>query len=317
MNEIPAGVQIGIPNQAEFEQRLTEFNHVFPLDEVKLASENQDAVIPLLLGYLQKAIEAPDSIDELFIGHLIALFLLSQFKESKAFPLVIKLCKLPYEQQEALLGDIITEDLCKFIAGTFNGNLDAIKELMEDSTIQYFVRHQVFDSLYVLFNEGRLHEEDIHDYSITLYERFLDSKDKDGMTILVNFWSDIDCGKYLKLTELAFENNLVDEQVASLDFYKRVAKKGLTHQYKDNPWCQPITNTIDEMSDWSCFNEDDGGELNKLDLSGFDEPYHHHNHGDGCGCGSSSTVVYAEPKIGRNAPCYCGSGKKFKKCCLQ
>ncbi len=27
------------------------------------------------------------------------------------------------------------------------------------------------------------------------------------------------------------------------------------------------------------------------------------------------TLVRAEPKIGRNDPCKCGSGKKFKKCC--
>jgi preprotein translocase subunit SecA len=26
------------------------------------------------------------------------------------------------------------------------------------------------------------------------------------------------------------------------------------------------------------------------------------------------TVKREEPKIGRNAPCWCGSGKKFKKC---
>ncbi len=29
------------------------------------------------------------------------------------------------------------------------------------------------------------------------------------------------------------------------------------------------------------------------------------------------TVVRAGPKIGRNDPCSCGSGKKYKKCCLQ
>jgi uncharacterized protein YecA (UPF0149 family) len=26
--------------------------------------------------------------------------------------------------------------------------------------------------------------------------------------------------------------------------------------------------------------------------------------------------VRASPKIGRNDPCPCGSGKKYKKCCL-
>jgi len=27
-------------------------------------------------------------------------------------------------------------------------------------------------------------------------------------------------------------------------------------------------------------------------------------------------VIRKEPKIGRNSPCPCGSGKKYKKCCL-
>lgn len=27
--------------------------------------------------------------------------------------------------------------------------------------------------------------------------------------------------------------------------------------------------------------------------------------------------VRTEPKIGRNSPCSCGSGKKYKKCCIK
>jgi uncharacterized protein len=30
----------------------------------------------------------------------------------------------------------------------------------------------------------------------------------------------------------------------------------------------------------------------------------------------TATVRRSEPKVGRNDPCFCGSGKKFKKCCL-
>ena len=26
-------------------------------------------------------------------------------------------------------------------------------------------------------------------------------------------------------------------------------------------------------------------------------------------------IVHKAPKVGRNDPCFCGSGKKFKKCC--
>jgi len=37
------------------------------------------------------------------------------------------------------------------------------------------------------------------------------------------------------------------------------------------------------------------------------EGHHHH--------AKPETVVREEPKVGRNDPCTCGSGKKYKKCC--
>lgn len=42
--------------------------------------------------------------------------------------------------------------------------------------------------------------------------------------------------------------------------------------------------------------------------TGGDSDHQHHH---GCGCPTHKT-----PKIQRNDPCPCGSGKKFKKCCL-
>ncbi|MCB9902908.1 MAG: SEC-C domain-containing protein [Planctomycetes bacterium] len=36
--------------------------------------------------------------------------------------------------------------------------------------------------------------------------------------------------------------------------------------------------------------------------------HHHHHH-------RQDPVVHHAPKTGRNDPCVCGSGKKFKKCC--
>ena len=51
------------------------------------------------------------------------------------------------------------------------------------------------------------------------------------------------------------------------------------------------------------------------------DPSHAHDHGGhvhGPDCdhdhGPGETYVRAEPKIQRNDPCPCGSGKKYKKC---
>ncbi len=50
-----------------------------------------------------------------------------------------------------------------------------------------------------------------------------------------------------------------------------------------------------------------------------EKPEHEHVHGPGCSHGHghepAAPVVRAAPKVGRNDPCPCGSGKKFKKCC--
>jgi preprotein translocase subunit SecA len=38
------------------------------------------------------------------------------------------------------------------------------------------------------------------------------------------------------------------------------------------------------------------------------------NRDDGGATTSSARAAGTAPKVGRNEPCYCGSGKKFKKC---
>ena len=38
-------------------------------------------------------------------------------------------------------------------------------------------------------------------------------------------------------------------------------------------------------------------------------------HGHRCSVGGNYTVRRTIPMLGRNDPCHCGSGKKYKKCC--
>ncbi len=40
-----------------------------------------------------------------------------------------------------------------------------------------------------------------------------------------------------------------------------------------------------------------------------------HGHGHAHEHNAQSPFVRAQPKVGRNDPCPCGSGGKFKKCC--
>jgi hypothetical protein len=51
-------------------------------------------------------------------------------------------------------------------------------------------------------------------------------------------------------------------------------------------------------------------------LSGTSPPFHRGMPAPGAGPVAQRRVVHTPPKLGRNAPCWCGSGKKYKKCHL-
>jgi preprotein translocase subunit SecA len=59
-----------------------------------------------------------------------------------------------------------------------------------------------------------------------------------------------------------------------------------------------------------------GGELaSGVSAAGVQAPQASRRPERGGGAGPAKTVIRATPKVGRNDPCPCGSGKKFKKCC--
>jgi preprotein translocase subunit SecA len=59
-----------------------------------------------------------------------------------------------------------------------------------------------------------------------------------------------------------------------------------------------------------------GGEAaSGLSAAGVQAPQPARRPERGGGPGPAKTIIRATPKVGRNDPCPCGSGKKFKKCC--
>jgi preprotein translocase subunit SecA len=61
-----------------------------------------------------------------------------------------------------------------------------------------------------------------------------------------------------------------------------------------------IEDPVSEMSWWKAFDEDSDDGDDPFEDDPWDEPH--------------VPYVREAPKIGRNDPCPCGSGKKYKKC---
>lgn len=291
----------------EFENQLAIFNGYFPDEAVAYAVNNKETSIPVLLRFIQEAIENVKTLSEDFFGHLYALFILSELKEKKAYPLALEICKLSYDRQEDLLGDSLTENLAQFIGSTFDGDLASLKKLIESPSTHYYARGECLCALFVLLNDGIINTKDIHSYLPHLFDLFIKNKDQDGMTNLVCFCLDFEVLPYLDNIKQAFKLGLVDVEMVNLKDVLYTVENKEHHNYKTIPHYQSVKDASKEMSWWACFQEE-----KKDSEMFFEQP---HQHSDECGC-NSKTYMHTFPKIGRNDPCYCGSGKKYKKCCL-
>lgn len=110
------------------------------------------------------------------------------------------------------------------------------------------------------------------------------------------------------LVKKAFDRGFIDSYVLGFEDFEQDLRRGLA--CAEEPWCaddQEYTlfgDTVEEFSRWYCFSEQYRRDRERRQP----EP----------------EIAYARslPRenplrgIGRNDPCPCGSGEKFKKCCL-
>jgi hypothetical protein len=76
---------------------------------------------------------------------------------------------------------------------------------------------------------------------------------------------------------------------------------------------EELEQTYEPFDTFDEFDDDDGDEFEGDDDEDFDEPLDDPLAEDD---DAVRPIVRADPKVGRNDPCPCGSGKKFKHCCL-
>ena len=283
----------------QIEQDLFKLQVGFPVDAVEAAVARQADITPTLLTWLNNVVDHTDQVQDDDIGHMFALFLLSQFREKKAFESVIRLARLSEETLDYLIADCITDDLHRFIASTYNGDLSAIKNLIEDPQVNLWSRIAGLESLAILVHEGVLAIDDIAPYLSSLFNNKAIFTGEHLISYLVSTCCYLDAQRFQEEIQKAFKDKKVDPLVMDADSFKNILANpaGQSLDELENM----ITDTVYEMEDWACFNDSDDEDEDELSEEDTLSPVQ---------------VVNDSPKIGRNDPCPCNSGKKYKKCCL-
>jgi len=278
---------------------------------VEAAVARREDVTPELLRILEDTVDRASQLDAEgdYMAHLYAMFLLAQFRETRAYPLVVRFASLPGDLLDSLCGDFITEDLGQVLASVCGGDLVGIHSLIENEATDEWVRGAALSSLVTLVAAGQKSRDDIVSNFASLFRGKLARRWSHVWDTLVSYASDLYPAELLNDIERAYDEGLVDPGYIGFDDVKRdlaMGKGRILARLADNPYRRLVNDTVAEMGWWACFRE---GARNRANSPGED-PARFKPRPE-----TASSITRTTPKIGRNDRCPCGSGKKYKKCC--
>jgi hypothetical protein len=322
MSESGAALVVADDPWGEIRPDLEFVRQGYPFEAIALAESARVAVTPHLLGLLENlAADLAPVHDGRYGLHLHAICLLAAWRETRAYAPLVKLAAQPEELGEELFGEFDGEILGRSLASVCDGDLAPLKELAGRVDASPWLRGAALDALTTRVMEEDADANEIVDFLVQLGNDEAarlratspERCDPTFLGCIINALTDLGPTPALASIRAWYADDLVDETFIDLEDVEEGARK---------PWRQRleefrlsgrgyVTSAAEEMSDWYCFSDPEDDDESEdtdedylydpedKDLFSYAEPY-----------------VRDEPKIGRNDPCPCGSGKKYKKCCL-
>lgn len=295
---------------------LARYDGSFPRTALERAIEQKESITPHLLDALRFARQHVEALPEGYWLHTWAMFLLAQFRETRAYALVIDLLDLPGEQLEELHGDGLTEDMNRILASVCGGDPGLIERLAEKPEADQYARDAALGALVTLVATGQRSREETLEYFRGLFHTSQAQPDSFFWSALVRRSTDLYPDSVYEEIKDAYDRQLVDPLFIALRNVDQVLARGkdavLAALGTDRHYTL-VEDTVRETEWWACFRQAPSPPATPGIAA--ETPVAPRL--------SSPAPVQAErpasvgPKPGRNDPCPCGSGLKYKRCCLK
>ncbi|MCB1133063.1 MAG: DUF1186 domain-containing protein [Verrucomicrobiae bacterium] len=284
----------------------------FPKAAMREIVARKDEMIPHLLGILESAHANPaDYIDgPRAMLATYAAYLLAQFRETRAYRPLLALLHLEDGFAEQFFGDSITEDMHNIVACVFDGDEAPLRALIENPDADEYARACGGLKTYLpLMHGGRVSPADVERYFHDLLEHKLEREPSHIWNETCSLAGDLGFAELLPLIEKAFQEGLCDVFFNRFEHIRSRITTGGDPRWRSD--CAPIDDTVGMMETWACFNPPPAPRRAGRQPNPLVPPLEAH--------GIPSRPVLPPPAkfhgVGRNEPCPCGSGRKFKKCC--
>ena len=302
------------------QQILDDFAYYegLPVEALRAASENRQALLPEFMTEIQRDLASgrDDHSDRnpiFFIFHL-----LGEWREKSAYRTLASLLRTPTKDIDTLLGDAITTTSHRVMAAVFDGDPQPLYDVILDSGTDEFIRSRMLEALAMTTLAGDFGREEAKQFLIRCWDEL---QPRDDCFVWYGWQSAI---ALLGLSDLrplvlrAFAHGEIDLQWLDVRHFEQDLKYAIQHNGRvpDSRLSeyQYFGDTVEELKHWSAFRPKEpvtaalpwSSQSKSDEFVGFLAEW----------MLRPQTTVNQQRNVGRNDPCPCGSGKKFKKCCL-
>ena len=289
---------------------LATAGHDLPRGAMHWALDHWDEAAPGMLAVLERFADGTDRSDDAANAVFFILHLAGERRETRAFA---PLCRLARDGDaiERVLGDGVTTTLKRIIAATYDGDLDALKSVIEAPGADEFVRAGALEALAYLAAIGRVARDEAEAYLRRLYDTLQPQSESFVWIGWVTAVAGLGLEGMSDVVRQAFERGLIDPMAMGYGHFQQDLERG-----RDDPEhlagfggdeLAPLDDAIGELSGWYGFSEALKRDQERRAAGPAADPAR---------SDPPRPAINPFKGVGRNDPCPCGSGKKFKKCCL-
>jgi Protein of unknown function (DUF1186)/SEC-C motif len=282
-----------------------------PIEAITVADLHRDELIEPLLRALERGVANPQgSSSGQAMLFSFACFLLAKWREPRAYPLFIRWFSLPGEGAFDIGGSTVTEAGKRLLASVCGRDLEPLKQVVLNPEANEYCRAEAIETLGLLAAWEEVPYREVVEYFLWLAREGLERESTHVWNGLAAVCVDIEAFEVFPALRQAYVDGLIDPDFMredELDEIEQGPHGGNLARYRAVP---PRIDDVVEETKWLCFQtlatED---EVAVKPLPVTEDPA---TKGRVISAGGQ---YRASPKVGRNDPCPCGSGKKYKHCC--
>jgi len=242
----------------EILQQFATNTGTFPREAVAQAIAQREAITPELLRVLAEAQHTIEDLPESdSMAHIFAMYLLAQFREPRAYPLIVEFFSIPGDMALDTTGDVATEDLGRILASVSCGDIRLMTALVENEHANEYVRVAALRGLVTLVACGEQARDDIVAYYHQLFQGRLAREVPFVWSGLVSVSNDLYPEELYDDIKHAYDEELIEPGFIGLDDIDETLQRGkerVLDALQQNQRYSLITDTITEMDWWACFH---------------------------------------------------------------